>query len=42
MGFADTGLDVAWGLMAVWLLSVVLTASMPALRSRLLSSTGEK
>jgi membrane-associated phospholipid phosphatase len=34
MGFADTGLGLAWGLLAVWLLAVVLTASMPALRSR--------
>jgi hypothetical protein len=40
MGFADTGLGLAWGLLAVWLLAVVLTVSMPALRSRLPDRTG--
>lgn len=39
MGFADTGLGLAWGLLAGWLLAVVMTASVPTLRSRLADRT---
>jgi membrane-associated phospholipid phosphatase len=35
MWFADTGLGLGWGLLALWLVAVVLTASMPTLRTRL-------
>lgn len=35
VGFADVGLGLAWGLLAVWLLAVVLASRLPGVRARL-------